>query len=99
MLSADELSKLDHTPLTFGQYKGRTPAQIAEFNPKYLVWLKDTVTNRGELVSDLLYRDCVKAPSPKYEKRGQSTTHRIPPPAGSLAESRSHLDDPNDIPF
>lgn len=55
--------ELDHTPIDFGQYKGRTPSQVAVINPKYLVWMHDTVVNRGKLMSELLYEDCVKAPT------------------------------------
>lgn len=32
---------IDEQPLTFGQYCGRTPEQIAEVDPGYIVWLYD----------------------------------------------------------
>lgn len=37
---------LDHTPLTFGRYRGQTPDEVSEHDPKYLVWMYDTVKNR-----------------------------------------------------
>ena len=34
---------LDHTPLTFGKYKGQTPDEISEHDPSYIVWMYNTV--------------------------------------------------------
>lgn len=39
--------KLDHTPLTWGKYKGKTPDQIAETDPSYVVWMFDNVVNQN----------------------------------------------------
>lgn len=30
--------KIDHTPLTKGKYKGKTPDEISEIDPSYVVW-------------------------------------------------------------
>jgi hypothetical protein len=49
--------KLDHTPLTFGQYRGKTPAEIAEENPGYIKWMYETVKNKSTC-SQALYKDC-----------------------------------------
>ena len=34
---------LDHTPLTFGKYKGQTPDEISEHDPSYVVWLYNNI--------------------------------------------------------
>lgn len=34
---------LDHTPVTFGKYKGQTPDEISEHDPSYIVWMYRTV--------------------------------------------------------
>lgn len=33
----------DHTPLTFGKYKGKTPEEVAEICPSYVVWMYENV--------------------------------------------------------
>ena len=33
----------DHTPLTFGKYKGKTPEEVADYDPSYVVWMYDNV--------------------------------------------------------
>ena len=38
------VDKLNDTPLTFGKYKGKTPVEIAETDPKYVIWMYDNVT-------------------------------------------------------
>ena len=95
--------EVDHTPLTFGQYRSMTPSEIAEVNPKYLVWVYDTIKNRGPLVSELLYRECqaapTQAPRPRAMKTSaQSTERRFPPPDGSQKQVRRTFDpyDPED---
>lgn len=55
MTTHDE--RLDHTPLTFGKYKGKTPSQIADINPSYIVWLWENVEGPKHC-SKLLYNDC-----------------------------------------
>lgn len=115
MLSADELSKLDHTPLTFGKYKGKTPDEVSKVDCSWLIWAFENVTNRPVFMSELLYNECLKTPNLRPPKSvtigtnhgGVSTQERYtrtysnpkPAPRGSLAESRSHLDDPDNIPF
>ena len=37
------MEDLDHTPLTFGKYKGQTPDEISEHDPQYIVWMYNTV--------------------------------------------------------
>jgi hypothetical protein len=108
--SASMLDELDHKPIGFGMYKVYTPDQISEFDPGYICWAVETVTNRGKLVSDVLYRACLperdkkrrlppKLDSFREIKQGQRVQKILAP--GSLAESRSHFDDPDedDIPF
>ena len=51
---------LDHSPLTFGMYKGKTPAQVSEDGPrgeKYIRWLYETVDNKPTC-SAALYKAC-----------------------------------------
>ena len=52
--------QLDHTPLSFGKYKGKTPSEVAEGDPGYIVWLYDTWADqrRPQLVSKALADDC-----------------------------------------
>lgn len=35
--------KKDTTPLAFGKYKGRTPIEVAEEDPSYIVWAWNNV--------------------------------------------------------
>lgn len=44
-VTSEEIA-LDHTPLTFGKYAGQTPDDISEDDPKYIVWMYDTVNNK-----------------------------------------------------
>lgn len=51
---------LDHSPLKFGRYKGKTPAVVAEKEPKgesWLRWAYETVGN-FDVCSEALYKDC-----------------------------------------
>lgn len=105
--------EIDHTLLIFGKYRGMSPAQISEHDPKYSVWMHDNITNKGTLISEVLYKECVKTPSPHphseraaailVEKYGQRTVKRYAPlERGSIAESRSHFnsyDENDDAPF
>jgi len=34
---------IDSKRLTFGKYRGRTPEEIAEYDPSYVVWMYDTI--------------------------------------------------------
>lgn len=47
---------MDHTPLDRGKYRGRTPDQISQIDPGYIVWLYETV--KPLKCSEVLYRDC-----------------------------------------
>lgn len=33
----------DHTPLSFGKYKGKTPEEVAWFDGSYVVWMFENV--------------------------------------------------------
>lgn len=48
---------LDHSPLKFGKFKGKTPAVVAEEDQQYLVWAYETVGN-FDVCSEALYKDC-----------------------------------------
>lgn len=55
-MTADEL---DHTPLTFGKYRGRTPDEISKTKDgaQYILWMFENVENR-DTCSRLLYEAC-----------------------------------------
>ena len=53
----DKEAILDRTKLTFGKYRNKTPEQIAEKDPQYLVWAYETVA-QFNVCSAALYRDC-----------------------------------------
>ena len=55
----DEASNLDHTPLVFGKYNGKTPDQVAKIDPGWLVWAFNNVKNR-QTCSQLLANECEK---------------------------------------
>lgn len=51
---------LDHSPLKFGKFKGKTPSAIAELGKvgeSYLTWAYETVGN-FDVCSEALYKDC-----------------------------------------
>jgi hypothetical protein len=62
---------LDNKPLPWGKYKGRTPGDVAEEDPGYIVWLwgncKDNLA--APLCSQALYEACKK----EWEQRDQYT--------------------------
>jgi hypothetical protein len=48
---------LDATPLTFGKYKGKTPDQVCEGDPSYIVWMYENVDPKP--CSKDLYEACM----------------------------------------
>jgi hypothetical protein len=46
---------MDHTPLAFGKHVGKTPEEIAEIDPSYILWL---YTKTEGNVSRALYAAC-----------------------------------------
>ena len=65
---------LDHTPLTFGKYQGRTPDHVAEEDPAYIVWMYDNLRHARNTCSQLLADACRpecreydNQPNPEYE--------------------------------
>jgi hypothetical protein len=51
---------LDHTPLTFGKYKGKTPDEVSQMGTSgenYIVWMYDNV-DRFPTCSEALARAC-----------------------------------------
>lgn len=48
--------KLDHTELTFGKYRGRTPDWVSERDPSYIVWMYEKF--KHPVCSELLYKAC-----------------------------------------
>jgi hypothetical protein len=51
----DEL--LDHTSLLFGRHKGKTPDQVSEVDPSWLVWAYETIKDK-RICSKVLYEAC-----------------------------------------
>jgi len=54
---SNEPGELDHQPMTFGKYKGKTPEWVSENDPAYLIWAFDTVKDKP-VCSKALYVDC-----------------------------------------
>ena len=50
--------KLDKTPLTFGKYRGKTPDEISEIDPSYIVWMCKSIKDRPTC-SEFLYECCL----------------------------------------
>lgn len=67
---------LDHTPLTFGMHKGKTPDEVSELKDgeNYIRWMFEAVENKPTC-SRLLYEACggkklkPLAPVPKQDER------------------------------
>ena len=55
MATADEL--LDHTPLLFGKHKGKTPDQISDIDPGWLMWAYENIHDK-RICSKVLYEAC-----------------------------------------
>ena len=47
---------LDHTPLTFGRYRGQTPDEVSEHDPSYVVWMYNNI--KPEPCSEWLKETC-----------------------------------------
>lgn len=43
VLGDESPEDLDDTPLTFGKHQGKTPDEISEEDPSYIVWMWETV--------------------------------------------------------
>ncbi len=48
----------DDIQLTFGKYKGRSPEDISEYDPGYIVWLVKNVD--ANICSKALYEYCLR---------------------------------------
>lgn len=48
--------RLDSTPLRIGKHRGKTPLEVSEVDPDYLVWAYDTWVPKP--CSRLLYEAC-----------------------------------------
>lgn len=59
------MKHLDETPLTFGKYKGKTPDEISDLDPSYIVWMYDTI--KPHLCSEAMYKYC-KRELKEYEQ-------------------------------
>jgi hypothetical protein len=57
MLPAD--LDIDDEALTFGKYRGRTPNQVAEVDPSYVIWMFESVKN-FQTCSPELYDACLQ---------------------------------------
>lgn len=50
--------ELDHTPLCFGKHMSKTPDEISQTNPGYVIWLYEQC--KPQVVSRALYEACVE---------------------------------------
>lgn len=48
---------LDHSPLQFGKYAGKTPDEVSQIDGAYIVWMYENVKN-FPTCSKLLYEAC-----------------------------------------
>lgn len=48
---------IEDTPIGFGKYADKTPNEVAEIDPGYIIWLNDEA-GRTDLVSDEMYDAC-----------------------------------------
>lgn len=58
---SSELNKdidIDKEPVRFGKHIGKTPTQIAEEDPSYLIWAYETFTTQKPCSKDL-YEACL----------------------------------------
>lgn len=59
--------QLDHTPVTFGKHKGKTPDEISCCDPRWLVWAVENIKDKP-ICSNVLYRACQEDLRPnKYQ--------------------------------
>lgn len=61
----------DSTPLSFGKYKGKTPEEISDIAPEYIVWMYRTMG--ASKCSKLLFLHCLDEAEMSYleELRGE----------------------------
>ena len=56
---------VDNMPLEFGKHQGKTPNEIAEIDPSYIVWLYDNLEEK--FVTRALRDMCEEAAYDDYE--------------------------------
>lgn len=61
--------ELDHSPLDFGKYSGKTPNEISEIDPKYVIWMYQNFEHPP--CSKMLYQACIEGDEddPSYDDR------------------------------
>lgn len=91
-----DAEQLDHTPLTFGKYKGKTPDQVSNYDPNYLVWLYDTVTDKPTC-SKLLRDACSRNEKPRYVPRERTNLEQKKQQDTDSFDEDYY--DPDDLPF
>lgn len=55
-MKATRADVLDHTPLKFGKYRNKTPDEVSDLDPGYVVWMYDTIDPK--VCSKLLADSC-----------------------------------------
>lgn len=76
-LTSEEIA-LDHTPLTFGKYRGRTPDDVSEDDPGYICWMYDNVKNKPTC-SRTLYEVCLSDADYTKKDRQKSQVKELDP--------------------
>lgn len=102
-MDIDKDGMLDHTPLLFGQYKGKTPEEVIDKYGKrgegWLIWAYETVSN-FPVCSAALYKDLggkgKRAVGKLANNTPQQKTHSQAATQGKMAAAND-LDD--DVPF
>jgi hypothetical protein len=65
----------DKTPLTFGKYKGKTPDEIGDYDPSYVVWMYANV--KPAPCSKELAEDCEQAVREYEEDRADDLLYGL----------------------
>jgi len=61
------MKDVDDTPLTFGKFKGKSPEEVSDIKPDYLVWVAETFSTAIPF-SEGMYNFC-KAEVAKKKNR------------------------------
>lgn len=77
-MTQDEIN-LDHSPLTFGMHKGKTPDEISETEAgeQYIRWMFETVKNKPTC-SRTLYEACGGAKE-RLQRAAEDTYKELDP--------------------
>lgn len=64
-----DIEGIDDTPFTFGKYKGKTPDEVSDIKPDYIIWMWRKFDNPP--CSEALYNYCLKEEGKWSNKEGE----------------------------